>query len=192
MSDQDVNTPAMPSAPRVTPAGPRVLPTSPEALFSILAHLGIAYQIYRHPPIFTVEEGVHLKVSIPGLHCRNLFLRDKKETMFLVVAGNNTTVDLKALADQLGCGRLSFGSPERLWTYLGITPGSVCPFCVINDKGHAVQVVLDARMMQAEAVCVHPLDNAMTVSLAPDDLLRFLAHTGHSPKILDLSGLTPT
>jgi Ala-tRNA(Pro) deacylase len=184
MSDQALNTsPA---------AASRVLPTSPDALLLILQQLGVTYQIHHHPPIFTVAEGVHLKQSIPGLHCRNLFVRDKKGVMFLVVVGNDTAVDLKALADRLGCGRLSFGSPDRLWTYLGITPGSVCPFCVINDTGHEVQIVLDAAMMQADTVCYHPLDNAMTIALKPSDLLRFCAHTGHTPKILDLSGAAPT
>lgn len=171
---------------------PRVLPTSPDDLFTILQELGIQYQLHRHAPIFTVEEGLPLKKSIPGLHCRNLFLRDKKEAMFLVVAANETAVDLKKLPDLLGCGRLSFGSAERLWTHMGITPGSVCPFCAINDRDHKVQVVLDAFMMKADAVCYHPLDNAMTIALAPADLLKFFAHTGHHPKILDLSAAAPT
>ncbi len=111
------------------------LPTSPEDLLEALDRLDITYKIHHHAPIFTVEEGVHLKAEIPGVHCRNLFLRDKKEQMFLVVAANETKIDLKSLPVLIGSGRLSFGSPQRLWTYLGIRPGSVCPFCVINDRG---------------------------------------------------------
>ncbi|HQX28191.1 MAG TPA: prolyl-tRNA synthetase associated domain-containing protein [Alphaproteobacteria bacterium] len=168
------------------------LPTSPAALLAVLDNLGIAYKLHNHPPIFTVAEGLHLKESIPGLHCRNLFLRDKKEIMYLVVVANDTKVDLKNLEKLLGSARLSFGSPERLWTHLGITPGSVCPFAAINDREHKVTVILDAYMMKAETVCYHPLDNAQTIGLSPDDLLRFFAHTGHSPKILDLSALSPT
>jgi Ala-tRNA(Pro) deacylase len=88
-------------------------------------------------------------------------------------------------------GRLSFGSPDRLWTYLGIRPGSVCPFTVINDPEHKVAVILDAGMMRAEIVNYHPLDNAMTISLSPAGLLKFLAHTGHKPRIIDLTPAAP-
>lgn len=163
------------------------LPTSSSQLLDILQGIDIAYKIHEHTPIFTVEEGLPLKKSIPGLHCRNLFLRDKKGAMFLVVAENDTKVDLKALEAILGCGRLSFGSAERLFEYLGIYPGAVCPFCVINDKGHQVQVILDAAMMRGDIVNYHPLDNAQTISLSPDGLLKFLAYTGHAPKVIDFS-----
>lgn len=168
------------------------LPTTPGALLAVLDNLGIFYNIYNHPPIFTVAEGTHLKEAIPGLHCRNLFLRDKKEVMYLAVVANDTKVDLKNLEKLLGSARLSFGSPERLWTHLGITPGSVCPFAAINDKNHEVTVILDEYMMRADTVCYHPLDNAQTIGLSPADLLKFFAHTGHAPKILDLSGGAPT
>ena len=160
------------------------IPTSSQELLDLMQSLDITYEIHEHAPIFTVEEGEHLKADIPGVHCRNLFLRDKKKRMFLVVAANDTVVDLKALQEDLGCGRLSFGSAERLMEYLGIYPGAVCPFCVVNDKGHEVQVVLDQSMMEADLVCYHPLDNAMTVSLSPADLLKFFAYTGHELKIL--------
>jgi len=163
------------------------LPTTPEALFEILERLDISYELHHHAPIFTVEEGEHLKADIPGTHCRNLFLRDKKKRMFLVVLANETDVDLKALPDLLDCGRLSFGSAERLFEYLGIRPGSVCPFCAVNDTDHNVQVVLDAGMMGREIVNYHPLDNAMTISLRPADLLKFFDHTGHVPLIIDIN-----
>lgn len=163
------------------------LPTTPEDLFRILDTLGIVYKLYRHDPIFTVAEGEHLKREIPGTHCRNLFLADKKKVMYLVVAANETPVDLKALEAKLGSARLSFGSAERLWTYLGIRPGSVCPFTLLNDKAHQVNLVLDARMMEAELVCYHPLDNAMTIALTPADLMKFFEYTGHAPRLLELS-----
>lgn len=163
------------------------LPTSPDQLLNRLQAIDIAYKIYDHPPIFTVAEGEHLKREIPGLHCRNLFLRDKKGLMFLVVAANETKVDLKNLEAILGCARLSFGSAERLFEHLGIYPGAVCPFCVINDKGHQVQVVLDAAMMDVETVCYHPLDNGKTIALSPQDLMQFFAFTGHQPKVIDFS-----
>jgi Ala-tRNA(Pro) deacylase len=162
------------------------LPTTPEQLFAVLAELRISYKLHHHDPIFTVAEGEPLKAAIPGVHCRNLFLADKKKVMYLVIAANETPVDLKALEGRLGSGRLSFGSAERLWTYLGIRPGSVCPFTLLNDPAHHVIPVLDAAMMEAQTVCYHPLDNSMTVGLRPADLLRFIAHTGHVPRILDL------
>lgn len=170
----------------------RPLPTTPEALLTILQQIGVGYQIYRHKPIFRVQDGLHLKKDIPGLHCRNLFLCDRKKKMFLLVVPNDTAVDLKGLPPLIGSDRLSFGSSERLWTYLGIYPGAVCPFTVINDKNHEVQVILDATMMQAPIVCYHPLGNAQTIAVTPDHLLRFFAHTGHAPKILDLSAVVST
>ncbi len=162
------------------------LPTSPEDLFVRLQSLDIAYEIYNHEPIFTVEEGEHLKADIAGLHCRNLFLRDKKKKMFLVVAANETKIDLKKLPDLIGCGRISFGSAERLFDNLGIRQGSVCPFCIMNDTDNQVRIVLDQFMMEADLVNYHPLDNAMTIGLAPRDLVRFIKDTGHEPEIVDL------
>lgn len=149
------------------------LPTTPAQLFSFLDAHGIGYERYEHARVFTVAESAHLKNHIPGAHCRNLFLRDKKKSMFLVVAENDTPVDLKKLQDLLGCGRLSFGSAERLWTYLGVRPGSVCPFAVINDKECAVKVVLDKSMMDAKLVNYHPLVNDMTIGLSPAALRGF-------------------
>lgn len=165
------------------------LPTSPDDLFKTLQAIDIKYEVYHHDPIFTVEEGVHLKENIAGIHCRNLFLRDKKKRMYLVVAANETKIDLKKLPALIESGRLSFGSADHLWQHLGIRPGSVCPFCLINDKDHQVKVILDKYMMAGDVVNYHPLDNAMTISLSPDDLLKFLGHTGHEPDIIDFSSL---
>lgn len=167
------------------------LPTSPQDLYEILQSLDIAYEIYDHAPVFTVAESAQLKASIPGVHCRNLFLRDKKKKMFLVVAANETAIDLKELEKMIGSARLSFGSADRLMEHLGIYPGAVCPFTTVNDKDHQVQVVLDAHMMEADLVAYHPLDNAKTITLSPADLLKFFAHTGHEPQILDLTQAAP-
>ncbi len=167
------------------------LPTTPDMLFEKLQSLDIAYELHHHDPIFTVEEGEPLKKDIPGVHCRNLFLRDKKKKMFLLVAANETEIDLKILPTLLDCGRLSFGSAERLWQYLGIRPGSVCPFCILNDKDHEVNVILDRSMMEAERVNYHPLDNAMTIGLIPADLLKFIKNVGHEHRIIDLAVPAP-
>ena len=167
------------------------LPTSKEALIETLNELSIAHQLYEHEPIFTVEEGEHLKKDIPGVHCRNLFLRDKKKRMFLVVAANETAIDLKKLQTVLDCGRLSFGSADRLWENLGIRQGSVNPFCIINDKGGHVRIILDAYMMKHDIVNYHPMDNAWTISVSPDDLMKFIKYTEHEPEIVDLSEAAP-
>jgi Ala-tRNA(Pro) deacylase len=162
------------------------LPTTSEALLQILQELNIKYEIHYHEAVFTVEESAVINAAIPGTHCRNLYLRDKKKKNFLLVAANETQVDMKRLQEKLGCGRLSFGSADRLWQFLGIRPGSVCPFTLINDKDHEVQLILDGAMMQSEIVNYHPLDNRQTISITPADLLKFLAYTGHKPITLDL------
>lgn len=159
--------------------------TAPEQLFSLFNQLDISYELYHHPAFFTVEEGLEFEKDIPGTHCRNLFLRDKKKKMFLITAANETPVDLKALRGVLNCGRLSFGSKDRLREFLGIEPGSVSPFCVINDENQDVQIVLDKKAVSADIINVHPLDNTMTVGIAPNDLLKFFNNTGHAPLIVD-------
>jgi Ala-tRNA(Pro) deacylase len=111
--------------------------------------------------------------------------------MYLIVAANETEVDMKKLQGLLGSDRLSFGSPDRLWQYLGIRPGSVCPFCIVNDHGNEIQVILDKYMMEAEIVNYHPLDNAMTIGLTPEDLIKFIEYTGHKPRTVDLAPAAP-
>lgn len=164
------------------------LPTSPQALFSCLDSMAIPYRVYDHDPVFTVAESEHLKAHIPGLHCRNLFVRDKKEKMFLITVADDVPVDLKGLEKILDCRRLSFGSAERMWRHLGVRPGHVCPFAAINDRDCAVLSVLDAGMMRADEIAVHPMENHMTIVLKPADLLKFLEFTGHKPHIADLKG----
>lgn len=167
------------------------LPTTPAQLLARFDELGIACAVHEHAPVFTVSESAHLKASIPGIHCRNLFLRDKKKNMFLVVAANETKIDLKKLQGLIGSDRLSFGSAERLWENLGVWPGSVCPFAIINDTKGAVRVVLDRSMMEGDLVNYHPLVNWMTVCLTPGDLVKFIKACGHEPDIIDLAPAAP-
>tara|TARA_R110002095_G_scaffold81749_1_gene71092 strand:+ start:1074 stop:1595 length:522 start_codon:yes stop_codon:yes gene_type:complete len=167
------------------------LPTTKDQFIAVLGTLGLSYELYEHEPIFTVEQGVHLKESIPGTHCRNLFLRDKKKKMFLIVAANETQIDLKKLSAVLDCARLSFGSADRLWDNLGIRQGSVNPFCIINDTDKNVRIMLDAHMMAQSLVNYHPMDNAWTIGMSPDDVIRFIEHTGHTAEIVDLSQAAP-
>ncbi len=162
-------------------------PATPEELWARLDQLGIAHTTHRHAPVFTVEEAQKLKGDLPGAHTKNLFLRDKKGTMWLLVARFDTDVDLKVVAPQVGArGRLSFGSPDRLMRYLGVIPGSVTPFAVLNDHGDRVSVALDSGLRLQEVWNAHPLDNAMTTAVARDDVLRFLDVLGHPPLWVDL------
>jgi Ala-tRNA(Pro) deacylase len=157
----------------------------PQQLLSRLAELGIAQQSVEHPPVFTVEEAKALRGNLPGHHVKNLFLRNKKEEMWLVVAIEDRAIDLKRLGDVLGAGRLSFGSPDRLRRHLGVEPGSVTPLALINDESLSVRLALDRRLTEGGPVNVHPLVNTMTTAMTAADLLRFFAATGHSPHWLD-------
>ena len=160
------------------------MPATPDDLFAFLDGLGIAHKSVRHPPLFTVEQSRALRGQIPGGHTKNLFLKDKKDALFLVVADEEAIIDLKSLHRRLGAsGRFSFGSAPLLQEVLGVDPGSVTPFAVINDRDARICVVLDAAMMQHPTLNYHPLVNTMTTSIARDDLVRFLEATGHRPRI---------
>jgi Ala-tRNA(Pro) deacylase len=160
---------------------------TPQQLFARLDELGLAHQTVEHAPVFTVEQAKEQRGVLPGLHIKNLFLRNKKEEMWLVVALEDRAIDLKRLGEVLGAGRLSFGSPERLARYLGVEPGSVTPFAVINDSEHKVTLVLDRGLQTDGAINAHPLTNAMTSAISLADLLRFFEATGHAPRWLDFT-----
>jgi Ala-tRNA(Pro) deacylase len=157
----------------------------PQQLFARLDQLGIAHRTVKHPPVFTVEDAKALRGNLPGHHIKNLFLRNKKEEMWLVVALEDRAIDLKRLGDVLAAGRLSFGSADRLKRYLGVEPGSVTPLSLVNDEAHAVRLVLDRGVADGGPVNAHPLVNTMTTALTPADLLRFFEATGHMPRWLD-------
>ena len=161
------------------------LPTSPDELLARLDALGIVHRTISHPPLFTVEDSKALRGDLPGTHIKNLFLRDRRENMFLVVLQEDRRVDLKALAGVLGAGKLSFGSAERLRRHLGVLPGAVTPFAAINDSDGRVAVWLDRAVLQGGTVHCHPLVNTMTTAIATEDLQRFFAATGHVPLWLD-------
>ena len=157
----------------------------PQQLFARLDALGIARHTVEHPPVFTVEEAKALRGNLPGHHIKNLFLRNKKEEMWLVVALEDRAIDLKRLGEALGAGRLSFGSPDRLRRQLGVEPGSVTPFALVNDETRAVRLALDRGLMEGGPINAHPLVNTMTTAIAMADLLRLFETTGHAPLWLD-------
>jgi Ala-tRNA(Pro) deacylase len=167
------------------------MPATRTDLFVRLRELGIVTRTVEHPPVFTVAESEKLQRDIPGGHTKNLFLKDAKDRLFLVTAESHHQIDLKSLHKVLGCSRLSFGKPELLREVLGVTPGSVTAFALINDRACRVSFVLDAKLMDHDYINCHPLENTATTSVARDDLLRFIRSCGHEPRILNLSGEPP-
>jgi Ala-tRNA(Pro) deacylase len=175
-----------PVPPQIDPAP---MPATPDELFAFLDGLGVRHATIHHPPVFTVEEAKRLRGKISGGHTKNLFLKDKKDTLFLVVALESAVIDLKSLHRLLGAsGRFSFGSADLMREVLGVEPGSVTPFGAINDKAQRLTIVLDAAMMEHDTLNYHPLLNSMTTSIARDDLIRFLRATGHEPRVVGVAG----
>ena len=161
--------------------------TEPE-LFAFLADLGIAVETRRHPPLFTVADSQALRGEIAGGHTKNLFLKDKKDNVFLVSVGEDAEVDLKQIHHLIGAtGRVSFGKPELLLELLGVVPGAVTVFGLINDKARRVKVVLDQELMAHAVINAHPLTNEATTSIAAADLIKFVEATGHDAVILKVS-----
>ena len=163
------------------------MPASPDDLIAYLAALGVETSTAEHPPLFTVEDLRTLRGDIPGGHTKNLFVKDKKGRLFLLVLGEETVVDLKRVHETISAqGRVSFGSAELLEEVWGVKPGAVTPFGAINDKAGRVSVVLDQAMMRHERLNFHPLVNTRTTGLKSADLIKFLRATGHEPLIADL------
>ena len=159
---------------------------TPEELFAKLDALGITYETHHHAPVFTVDEAQAHTDHLPGGHCKNLFLKDKTGDLYLVVCLQDTAVDLKAFRKLVGAKNLSFGKPELLWEVLGVEPGSVTPFSLINDNEQHVTVILEKRMMAHDLLNYHPLRNNMTTQIASTDLEKFIEGCGHQPRVLDL------
>jgi Ala-tRNA(Pro) deacylase len=146
-----------------------------------LGELGIAFERFEHPPVATVEDAEQHWVGIDATHCKNLFLRNQKGNRhYLVILLHSKKADLRAVAGQIGDGKLSFGSPERLMTHLGVTPGSVSPFGLINDRDHAVRVVLDRDLKSATRLSFHPNINTATLMIASADFTKFLESCGNT------------
>lgn len=159
-------------------------------LFAFLEKLGIRTETSDHPPLFTVEESQALRGRIRGGHTKNLLLKDKKGRIFLVVAEESRAVDLKTLHQTIGAsGRLSFVDAARMLELIGVEPGSVTAFAVLNDEAHAVTLVLDEQLLLHDMVNCHPLVNTATTTIGRDDLLRFFEATGHQPLIVPLEAM---
>lgn len=156
-----------------------------QPVLDCLQALGIAFDRYEHPPVATVAEALVHWAGIEATHCKNLFLRNQKgDRHYLVVVPHSKRVDLRQVAEQIGDGKLSFGSPERLMKHLGLTPGSVSPFGLLNDPGRHVRLFLDVDLTGAARLAFHPNDNTATLALADADFERFLQHTGHQARFI--------
>lgn len=158
-----------------------------EDLSAFLDKIGVATETVSHPPLFTVEQSRVTRGEIAGAHTKNLFLKDKKGKLFLVVANEDATIDLKRLPGRIGAsGRLSFGKAELLSEVLGVVPGAVTPLGLINDRDNRVSVVLDADLMTNDKINCHPLVNTATTTFAAADLVAFIRATGHEPHVVAL------
>jgi len=166
-------------------------PATPEDLFAFLESLGITTKTVTHAPLFTVEDSRALRGNLPGGHTKNLFLKDRKGRLFLVTCDESRTVDLKALEKAIGAARISFGKPELLLEVLGITPGAVTTFSLINDRGETPRVTfaIDASLLEHDVIHCHPLHNEATTAISPEDLMRFVAACGHEALQIDFDGL---
>jgi Ala-tRNA(Pro) deacylase len=162
---------------------------TPQELLAQLEGLGIAQRTLWHAPVFRVDDGLEIKDQLPGGHTKNLFLKDAKDQLWLISALGETQIDLKRLPKVIGSARLSFGSAALMEEVLGVTPGSVTAFALINDSGHRVRFVADAALMAADLVNFHPLTNAATTAVSQEGFRRFLAAVGVEPLIVDFTGL---
>ncbi len=159
---------------------------TPDDLFARLAALGVKTTTHRHAPVFTVEDSKALRGDLPGAHCKTLFLKDKKRVLWLVVMLEDRHIPMKDLRRRIGSATLSFGKPDLLMEVLGVEPGSVTPFALVNDTGQRVNVVLDGAMMERDLLNYHPLTNRATTAITPGDLLTFIRAAGHEPAVVAL------
>jgi Ala-tRNA(Pro) deacylase len=163
------------------------MPATRDDLFNRLKELDIPTSTVEHEAVFTVAESDKLHKELPGGHTKNLFLKDAKGQLFLIVAESHATIDMKRFHKHIGSARLSFGKPELLDHILGVTPGSVTALSLINDNEGMVSVIFDEQLMEFETINCHPLINTATTALAAKDLIKFLRATGHEPRIMSLS-----
>jgi Ala-tRNA(Pro) deacylase len=167
--------------------------TAPHAgraeLLAFLDRIGVAQTTHDHAAVFSVDEGHEIKAALPGGHTKNLFLKDKKGRLWLVSARQDTVVDLKRLHRVIGSDRLSFGSAELMERVLGVTPGSVTAFALLNDRAREVTFVLDKALADCAIVNFHPMTNTATTAVSTPDFFKFLAAIGVEPMVVDFTTL---
>lgn len=171
-------------APIESPKPP--MPLTKSDLLTLLADLGLQASTIEHPPLHTVEEAQSWRGTLPGGFCKNLFLKDKRGELWLIVTLENRKIRLNQLPKALGSARLSFASADLMWEVLGVRPGSVTPFALANDTDQRCHLVLDAPMLDFSTLNYHPLTNEATTTISTQDFLKFVHHCGHEPLIIDL------
>lgn len=185
----DDPTPA--AAPRTQTQGAADAAANPaeRALLARLDALGVAWRRHAHPPLHTVEQSRALRGVMPGAHTKNLFLKARDGGFWLVSTREDSRFSVNDLGRALGAGRVSFGAAEDMARLLGVRPGAVTPFGLMNDAEGLVRFALDRRLAEAELVNFHPLHNEATLALTPEGLMRFLSDLGRAPLMLDLAPL---
>ncbi len=169
---------------------PAPAPKTGADLFAFLDAHGISHRTHRHPPVFRVDEGAEIKAAMPGGHSKNLFLKDHKGQLWLISALGETRIDLKTLPGVIGSGRLSFGSEDRLYGALGVRPGSVTAFALINDPEHAVRFVIDKALYDSDPINFHPLSNDATTAVSRKGFADFLRPLGRTLQVIDFAALS--
>ena len=158
-----------------------------EELLNLLTEIGIEYTNHEHPAVYTVEEAAKYHEGIEGAHSKNLFFKDRKKNLFLVVTLDDKPIQIKDVGNKIGAKGMSFGKPELLMDVLGMIPGAVTPFAAINiSDGQEVKIVLDEEMMEKDLLNFHPLVNTATTTIKSQDLVKFLEHIGQAPEIIRL------
>jgi Ala-tRNA(Pro) deacylase len=158
-------------------------------LYALLDAHGIAYTHHTHPPLFTVADSQALRGELPGGHVKNMFMKDKKGAIWLATCLEDRHIRIRDLEKEIGAKNLSFGKAELLWEVLGVRPGAVTPFGLINDRAQRVRVALDAQMLDCDPLNFHPLHNEATTTISKDGFLQFLTVTGHQPVLVDFDRL---
>ncbi|MBF0233926.1 MAG: prolyl-tRNA synthetase associated domain-containing protein [Desulfamplus sp.] len=157
-----------------------------EELLNVLSELGINYKNHEHPPVYTVEEADQHHDGIEGVHSKNLFFKDRKSNLFLVVTLSDKEINIKEIAKKIDAKNPSFGKADLLEEVMGVTPGAVTPFAVVNIKNHNVKIVLDEEMMEHTLLNFHPLVNTATTTITSEGLLKFMEHCDKKPEIIRL------
>lgn len=155
-------------------------------VFKKLNDLGIQYELFEHPPLDTIEIALKYWKDIDATHCKNLFFRNHKGNRhYLVIIQDTTAFSIRSLEQKLKQGKLTFGSPKRLIKYLGVKPGSVSPFGLLNDEDQHIYLFLDQQLKESEKISFHPNDNTASVVLSYSDFLRYLESTGNGFEYID-------
>ena len=158
-------------------------------LYALFRAHGIAWTTHQHPPLHTVEESRALRGDLPGAHVKNMFLKDRKDRLWLVTCLEHRQIRIRDLEKEIGAQKCSFGKPDLLWETLGLLPGAVSPFGLINDADRRVTAVLDLQMLEHDPINAHPLHNGATTGISAADFRRFFEITGHAPVVVDFDVL---